>query len=279
MKIQRLNLGSAGSDLETSKEQIVLSVKQAYYSLLQATRNKAVAEEAVGQYKQHLDQAKGFYQVGTHPLYDVITAEVNLSNAKLALITADNTSKIAKVNLNNAIGVPDAPEYGIEDTLTFKKYEITLDDALSRAMTHRPDLQSLALKTKAAEENISLAKTGYFPALTGNAAYNWAGTRLLSMENGWNAGVSVSFPIFNGFLTKHQVAEADSNLKVAEANEQVLRENVVLDVQQSYLNLKQAEDSIATAGLESSRPQRTLILPTDVMRQGLGTLSRLLMPS
>jgi outer membrane protein len=270
VRIQKFNFDSAGCDLETTKDQIVLSVKQAYYTLVQAIRNRAVAQESVGQYQQHLEQSRGFYEVGTKPKYDVITAEVNLSNSKLSLITADNNLKIAKVNLNNAMGVPDAPAYTVEDTLAFSKYEITLDDALARAMEHRPDLLSLAMKTKAAQENVAFTRTGYYPALTGSATYSWEGVRLSSLENGWNAGVSLSFPIFSGFLTKHQVAEADSNLKVAQANEQVLRENVVLDVQQSYLNLKQAEDSIATADLAVKQATENLDIVNGRYAAGVG---------
>src|SRR5208283_2875205 len=106
-----------------------------------------------------------------------------------------------------AMGVPAAPAYTVEDSLAFNKYEITLEDALSRAMANRPDIKSLVLRTKAAEESVRLANTGYYPALTGSAAYNWEGTRF-PLENEWNVGVAVSVPIFNGFLTKHQVGEA-----------------------------------------------------------------------
>ncbi|HXW68174.1 MAG TPA: TolC family protein, partial [Dissulfurispiraceae bacterium] len=189
VKIQKFNLDSAGSDLETTKEQIVLNVKQTYYTVIQAARNRAVADEAVGQYKQHLDQAKGFFDVGTKPRYDVITAEVNLSNAKLNLISADNALKIARVNLNNAMGVPDAPAYTVEDSLDFTKYVITLDDALSRAMANRPDIKSLVLRRKAAEESVQFAKTGYYPALTGSASYNWQGGTGFPLESEWNVGV------------------------------------------------------------------------------------------
>src|SRR5208337_2673353 len=148
------------------------------------------ADESVGQYKQHLDQSRGFYEIGTKPRYDVITAEVNLSNAKLNLITADNALKIARVNLNNAMGVPDAPAYSVEDSLAFNRYQITLDEALSRAMTNRPDIKSLDLRSRAAEESVQLAKTGYYPALTGSASYNWEGTKF-PLDNGWNIGVAV----------------------------------------------------------------------------------------
>ena len=270
VKIQKINLDSAGADLETSKEQIVLNVRQAYYAVIQAARNRAVADESVGQYKQHLDQSRGFYKVGTKPRYDVITAEVNLSNAKLNLITADNALKIARVNLNNAMGVPDAPAYTVEDSLAFNKYGITLEDALSRAMANRPDIKSLVLRRRAAEESVQLANTGYYPALTGSASYNWQGGTGFPLQNEWNVGVAISVPIFNGFLTKHQVGEAESNLNVARANEEALRQSVVLDVQQSYLNLKQAEDSIATADLAVKQATENLDIVNGRYAAGVG---------
>ena len=270
VKIQKFNLDSAGSDLETSKEQIVLSVKQAYYAVIQTARNRKVADESVGQYKQHLDQARGFFDVGTKPRYDVITAEVNLSNAKLNLITADNALKIARVNLNNAMGVPDAPVYTVEDSLAFIKYKITLDDALSKAMANRPDIKSLALRRRAVEASVQLAKTGYYPALTGSTSYNWQGGTGLPLESEWNVGVTLSFPIFSGFLTKHQVEEAVSNLNVARANEEALRLSVVLDVQQSYLNLKQAEDSIDTADLAVKQATENLDIANGRYAAGVG---------
>ncbi len=269
VKIQRFNLDSANSDLETTKVQIILNVKQAYYGVLQAARNRDVAEESTRQYQQHLEQARGFFDVGTKPRYDVITAEVNLSNAQLNLITADNALKIARVNLNNAMGVPDAPAYTIGDTLAFNKYELTLDAALARAMVNRPDIRSLILRRQAAEENVSLARTGFYPALTGNAAYNWAGTSF-PLESGWNIGVALSVPIFNGFLTTHQVEEAEANLNVARANEEILRQSVVLDVQQSYLNMKQYEDSIATADLAVRQATENLDIANGRYAAGVG---------
>lgn len=270
VRIQKINLDSAGADLETSKDQIVLNVKQAYYTVIQAARNRAVAAESVGQYKQHLDQARGFFDVGAKPRYDVTTAEVNVSNAKLNLISADNSLKIARVNLNNAMGVPDAPAYTVQDSLAFIQYKITLDEALSRAMADRPDIKSLVLRRKAAEESVQLAKAGYYPALTGSASYNWEGGTGFPLESVWNVGVTLSVPIFNGFLTKHQMGEAVSNLNVALANEEALRQSVVLDVQQSYLNLRQGEDSIATADLAVRQATENLDIANGRYSAGVG---------
>lgn len=248
VKVQQMNLSSSGADLETVISQIIFSIKQAYYSVLQAKRNKGVAEDTVKQFQQHLEQARGFYSAGTKPRFDVTKAEVELSNAKLNLIKAENALRIAGVNLNNAMGFPEAPEYVLEDSLTFKKYEITLEEALARAYSNRPDIKSVAAKKQAAEASVELAKKSFYPALAGSAAYNWGG-RSLPLENGWNVGANVSFSIFSGFLTKNQVDEAKANLRVALANEDALKQTVFLETQQACLNLKEAEERIPVAEL------------------------------
>lgn len=270
--ISKMNLASSSSDLSTTEDSTILSVKQAYYAVLQATRNRNVAADVIKQFQLHLDQARGFYEVGTNSKIDVIKAEVDLSNAKLSLINAENAFKIAWVNLNNAMGVPDAPEYTIEDSLSFQQYPITLEQATARAFDNRPDLKSMILKRQAAEENIKLQRSGYYPVLSGNA--NYAKTAVetppTTTSNSWSVGITLTFPLFNGFLTNNQVAEAKSNLYVLRANEEALRQQIVLDIRQSYLNLQAAEASISTAELASKQAQENLDFANGRYNTGVG---------
>jgi outer membrane protein len=267
--IQNFNLDSSRSDLGNVTDQVIFNVKQTYYGVLQSKRNRDVSMEAVKQFQQHLEQAKGFYEVGTKPKFDVTKAEVDQSNAKLNLIKAENALRLAIVNLNNAMGIPESPEYILEDNLSFQKYNITFEDALAKAYKDRPDLQSIIAKKQASEETIELAKKGYYPLLTGSAAYNWSGEKF-PLEHGWNVGASLSFPIFSGFLTKYQVEEANANLNVLRANEESLRQTVFLEVQQAYLNLKDAEERIPTAELTVKRAEENLEIANGRYAAGVG---------
>jgi len=269
VNIQKLNLDSSKSDLENVTEQIILNVKQAYYGVLQAKKNRDVAEETVKQFQQHLEQAKGFYEVGTKPKFDVTRAEVDLSNSKLNLIRAENSVRLSIVTLNNAMGVPDAPEYTIEDNLLFKGYGITFEEAINRAYKNRPDLTAIILRREAAEKSVELANTGYYPVLTGNAGYNRAGENF-PLGEGWNAGVTLSFPIFSGYLTKYQVEEAKANLDVIKANEEGVRQNIFLEVQQAHLNLKEAEERIPAAELVIKQAEENLELANGRYAAGVG---------
>jgi outer membrane protein TolC len=267
--IQKFLLDSSRSDLETTVEQVLFNVKQAYYGVLQTKRNSDVAQDTVKQFQLHLDQAKGFYEVGTRPKFDVTKAEVDLSNSKLNLIKAENNVKVAKVTLNNAMGVPDAPDYTTEDNLAFQKYEITFAQAVETAYKNRPDLQSIVSKRMSFERSVDFAKTGYYPALTGNAAYNRAGSSF-PLDEGWSAGVALTFPIFSGFLTKNQVEEAKANLGVARANEETLKQSILLDVQQAYLNLMVAEESISNTELTAKQATENLEIANGRYAAGVG---------
>jgi len=270
VEIQNLNLDSSRSDLQNTTDQIILTVKQAYYGVVQARYNMLVAEDTVKQTQQHLEQAKGFYEVGTKPKFDVIKAEVDLSNAKLNLIRNENAFKISIVNLNNAMGIPDAPEYTLDENMSYEKYKITLEDAMAKAYQDRPDLKSIVSKRQAAETSIELAKTGYYPVLAANASYGWSGEKISSLDRGWDVGAALSFPLFNGFLTKYQVQEAKANLNVLKANEESLRQAIFLEVQQAYLTLRAAEDAIPTAKLGVEQAQENLDISNGRYAAGVG---------
>ncbi len=270
VNIAKFNLNSSSEDLENTSELVILSVKQAYYGVLQARRNRDVAKDVVKQYEDHLRQAKGFYEVGTKPMIDVTKAEADLSNARLSLIKADNSLETAWATLNNAMGVPGAPAYGIVDTLSYSKYSITFEDALNTAYKNRPDLKSaLALKA-ASEQSVKFAKSGYYPVLTGTASYTWQGDSL-PMDRGWSAGLNISIPVFNGFLTRYQVDESQANLSQADAAELSVRQQVFLDVRQAYLNLKTAGDSIPTAEIGVKQAKENLDLANGRYAAGVGS--------
>ena len=94
---------------------VIYQTKDAYYNLLYAFENKRVAEDTVNKFEMFYNQAKAFYEIGMNPKVDVTIAEVNLSNAKLQLIQADNAVNLAVARLNNVMGVPFIDKYNVQE--------------------------------------------------------------------------------------------------------------------------------------------------------------------
>jgi len=269
--IQQRNVDASREDLRNVNSQIVFNVKQAYYGLLQAEKNSAVFKETVVQFEQHLNQAKGFYEVGVKSKFDVTKAEVDLSNARLNLIRAENARKIARVTLNNAMGLPDAEAYTIEDTLSFQKNPVTFEEARQKAFANRPDLKSIAARRESSETSLSLARKGYLPTLSGNANYTRVSDTYPPDQSGWSAGVTLTFPLFSGFSTGYQISEAKENLYVLKANEEALQQGILLDVQQSFLNLQEAEERVAIAALTVKQAEENFDIAKGRYEAGVGS--------
>lgn len=312
-KIQKLNLNASTSDVDDITVKIAFNVKQAYYSALLAKINKDIFTQSINQNEKHLKQAKAFFEIGIRSKIDVTTADVNLSNIKLNYLKASNTYKIAIANLNNAMGLYEAPEYDISDTvnfnrpknitnkdikvaytkssntaakgtilksavekhsiigdLSFKKFDITLEEAVKKAFENRPDLKSTITKETIANESVKLAKKDYMPALTSYANYGVGGQQF-PLDNGWSFGANVNIPVFNGLLTKNQVNEAKANLDVAKSNIEILKQNIYLQVQQAYINLVESEKIIPITEVTVKQARENFELANGRYNVGVGS--------
>ena len=269
VKIQELNRDSSLADRENVRALVIFGVKQAYYALLQAQQSREVNRETVGQFQQHLEQARAFFEIGTKPKFDVTKAEVDLSTARLNLLSAENAFRLAQVALNNAIGLPEAPEYAIEAQLSFQRVDVDLDATLKKAYDRRPDLQSILVKKRSLEESIELARKGYYPSVSGNASYGWGGGEF-PLDKGWSFGAQLNVPLFSGYSTKYQMDEARANLEVTTANETTLRQGIYQDVKQAWLNLQVAADRVGTAELTVRQATENLELANGRYAEGVG---------
>ncbi len=106
----RETLDATKYDYETTNQDIVLSIKQAYYVYLGTQALVRVRQDTVRSRELLVRQARGFYEVGTRAKIDVARAEANLYSAQADLIAAENGVKIAWVTLRNAMGSPRLPE-------------------------------------------------------------------------------------------------------------------------------------------------------------------------
>lgn len=264
----KYNLQAANSDAETTLQTVVVNVQQAYFSLQQTQRLVTVSEEALTQFKKHLDLAKGRFKAGVAPKIDVTTAEVDLSNAQLNSITAKNNLLVARVTLNNAMGLKTSAVYRVEEPISTLHDQIALEEAVELAMRLRPELISQKAQEQAAEAGIKVAQGNFFPTVTSSANYSYNGTDFPLVYN-WNVAGTVNVPIFSGFLTKQQVAQARANLLRTKANGEVLQQNILLEVDQALLNLGAAKERLQVTAVTVTQAKERLALVEGRYRAGL----------
>ena len=239
---------SAEYTLQSSINDVIYNCKSAYYNLLFALQQEQVYEETVKDFELHLEQAWAYYNIGTKPKIDVLTAQYNLGNAKLNLIKAQNTVKIAYVQLSNAMGLPDYTDYQVKDNLNTKSYDINVDEAVNTAYETRPELLASKKKADASELLVRASKRAFTPDLSGFASYSRGGKKI-DTDEGYQIGAQLTYSAVNLLSLKKQVDEAKATYQRDLADYQNTKQKVYFDVKEAYINLVNAQDSIGVAKL------------------------------
>lgn len=240
----RDTLGATQYAYKVTANNIVLAVKQAYLGVLQADALLKVNEETVKDREVTLRQTQGFYDVGTKPRSDVTQAEANLYIAQANLIAARNGVDIAWATLRNAMGVDDYSKQPLAEELAVTPFSMTLDEAKQKAFSSRPELMQFAALLKAQDELIAVARRSHLPDLAFNSNYGGHAKTFETPGRDWNVGLSLTIPIFDGFQTTYQVQQALSTYHSIKEQERVERQQVALQVEQSYLNLAATRDAV-----------------------------------
>ena len=223
---------------------IVLAVKQAYYGVLQANALLRVNEETVRDREETLRQTQGFYDVGTKPRSDVTQAQANLYLAQANLILARNGVDVAWANLRNAMGVDDYPRQPLAEELAVTPFSMALAEAKEEAFAARPELLQFAALLKAEDQLIAVARRNHLPDLLFSSIYGRQGVTGESPHNNWQVQLSLNVPIFNGFQTTYQLQQALYTYQSIKEQARVQRQQVALQVEQSYLNLTTAREVV-----------------------------------
>lgn len=269
--IASLHKASVEADYQDVRATVILGVRQTYFSFLKARMSQQVAMETVDQFKQHYEIAKTFFETGKSSKIDVTSAEVNLSNARIQLISAQNTLSISRAALNQAMGITSTAVYDVIEEFQHEQSDVSFEMALAQAYKNRPDILSMNRKKEAFEKTVNLQKRGFLPVLSGNAGYGYSGEKLTSDSRSWNIGIALTFPLFTGLSTKYAIDEAQANLYTAEANEESLRQNVFLEVQSACLTLHAASEQMKAGKLIVRQAQETLELAKGRYSTGMGS--------
>jgi len=91
------------------------------------------------------------------------------------------------------------------------------------------------------------------------------------LVHNWAAGVNLTLPIFSGFLTQSQVAQARANLMVAGADEEALRQDVILQIHVAFSTLQETEERVKTSAVVVRQAQENLDLANGRFQAGVGT--------
>lgn len=273
------------SALATS-EDIVLATDQAFYNALQAQALLKVAEQTVDTRSSVEHQVDELAKSKLKSTLDLAFAQVNLSQAKLLLLDAQNNVDSTIAALTAVLGFDKQVGYELSDEdAQMSAPPADVDVLINTALQQRPDLQALTYDQQAAEKFRRAQHDLLFPTIS---ALGIAGGSPVRPDcfggcfpnyfiSSWYGaiGVNMNVPIFNGFLFTAQASEANFRAKAAAESSRDLRDRVVRDVRTAWLATNMAFQRVGVAAELAKEADLGLSLAQSRYQLGLGSIVEL----
>ncbi|MFA5099556.1 MAG: TolC family protein [Candidatus Omnitrophota bacterium] len=237
--------------LDRTKQDIVLNVKRSFYTLLLGKEFAAVNKEILDNTKEHIDVVRARFQAGQASESDILNIESALSSVEQAYAAAQSQVEAAQALLRNLLYLDNDVRILPGERFRYEPQEIEYDKAFLKAMQARPEIRQAEAQRNAAARNIEVAKADNRPTVYASWDYYARSTALTGTSKNRNdyniVGITVSWPVFDGWLTKAKVEQAVIDLKQAQILQGKAGKDIALDVKTSYLDLKDAIEQMKSA--------------------------------
>jgi outer membrane protein len=277
------NAKASEHDLQKDKADVIYNIKAAYWNLFRAIEFKKFVDENVNQVRTHSTDAEGLLRQGMLTTNDVMKVQVQLSDALVRQIDADNSVTVAMFVLNNTIGLPLQTVIALESTIMIsdRRWE-EVDLLVRQAMEKRPEIKGMGARVQAGEAGLTSARGAWWPQVFMLGDYNYLrpNQRYFPMTDNfkgtWDVSVSVSFDIWNWWQTGYQTTQAQAQLAQAREGLSMARDGVMLEVTQSYLGIQKAKERKAVSDQGVHQAEENYRIMIGKYKQGLAANSELL---
>ncbi len=266
----RANAEAARAEAEAVRQTLAFEVARTFLGVLKTREFIRATEAAVEGFESSLVIARKRHQAGTLLKTDLLDVEVRLAQAREDAVRARNAQALTLRALKNLLGVED-PDFAIVETPP----ELTVPaDTLA---PHRPELEAIQHRERAAENAVRGAKSGWLPTVSafGSLDYDY-GTRTESDGGSYTAGALLQWNVFDGRLTRARVAEAQAQRDTVTEQERKLRLAVEFEIEQSRLNLAEANERLAVTAKAVEQATESVTLTRARFEQGLALATQVI---
>jgi outer membrane protein TolC len=258
-EIADLTSKATSEEFNRDKSELVFAIKNSYWNLFKAIEFKKVIDENVGQTQAHLNDVRNWMNQGMLTTNDELRVEVQLSNAQLQQIDANNNVQLAMITLNNVIGQPLETQIelaSLPDSVGSPEQMLVSGNSsefVKMAIDRRSEIKAMKLRVDASEAGVTLARSGWYPQiyLNGNYYYSRPNQRIVptrdEFKDTWDINLTASFDIWNWGTTILQTQQAQAQRSQAEDALGQLRDGITLEVTQNYLMMMQAKERIGVS--------------------------------
>ena len=248
------------------------AVKISYFNAVATRELVRVEQDRVRRQEDQLSFVEQQLELGRATRSDELRSQVDLNNAKVALLNAENSARNAQYALAEAVGVMEPLEP--DETAEMHAAPFTWDkaDLMTMALSGAPGLVSARAQAAADQAAVASAKSAYLPSLRFNGGWAWANSDFPPQNRSWSLSLSGSYPLFNGFTRENQLYSAKARADQSRSAERAVDLGLRRDIDGAYGTTVAAQASMGLAEQTVELSREDLRVSQERYRLGLATI-------
>jgi outer membrane protein len=233
-----------------TEQDVVANVRTAYLSVLKAEELAGLARESVARTQRHLDVTKRRADVGMRTSTDVLRWQVQIASDEGTLIQAENGLAMARLALNEAMGVDLQAVFALDRTAVGDSAQVpTAPEApaseaqiTADLLQAHPTMRGMEAGLRLADAGVSQAWTSFLPRVNVAFQYGWEKNNTLRLDGirPWALALQVSYPIFNSFGDYTNLQKAHAELARTASQVETGRRGLVMQATFAHMNVRSA---------------------------------------
>jgi len=277
IKQYRMNIQAGNYDIETAKNTVILSITTGYLQILMQYELLKTAQFQLHSDSAQVDRTQKMFNVGKSAESDLLQIKSQMATDNVTLVNAQNQLEIARVTLMQLMQLPVIDNFDVvipnfvEPGLFLLQSK---EEVYRKALETQPQIAGSGLRTSSSETAIRIANGARWPRLTlsSGLSSNYASSRkkgtAVNPENypwesqvwdniGQSFNLGLSIPIYSNRQLQSNIEKAKINFQNARLNELNIRQNLRMNIEQAYYNLKGAARTYEASKMQMTSTEMT----------------------
>jgi outer membrane protein len=284
LKSAKLNSAASDQELNRARETVAFNVASQFLALIQQQEQLRVQRENLQAVTELERQIQTFVDNGARTIADLYQQQASSASARFAVVDAERTAELAKVDLMQTLQLDPAGTYEFEArpdaSAEAAAQQLDLGVLQTRASGQRIDLKAEKARVDAADQDIRIARSNRWPTVSLNAGYSSSYNSALGGpfsdqlddRRGGSVSLGITVPIFDRFATSSATRRAQIQADNERLNLENLQQDVALQVRRAHLEFRAAQEQLVVAQAQVRAAELALQASQDRYTAGASTL-------
>lgn len=298
LKMNATQMEQAVESARSSKINLTNEVKKGYYNILLAEQSLAVLKDSEASIAETVKNTEAMYEQGLASEYDLLSAQVQLSNLRPNIVQTENSIKAAKLLFRMYLGLPASVDFTLEGSLDDFADQVAVATRPTNEvdLSNNADLRALDLQSRMLEHQLRMTNASRLPTIAAFTNFIYSGNDntmdFSSMMGGgaggaggtgggaatkkewwWqnplSAGISISIPLFSGGRNINKAHEIRNSINQLSLQKDYMRQSLGVQVESAFNNIVAAREKMTSN--EVTVKQATKAYDIALVRYNAGT--------